>query len=426
MKLRTILSICILIISVSSVGQWLTFNTGSSIFWWTVYAIILWIFLLGKKYYYPDDAKLPIPISIFLIWVVLCSIRGMFIADNYWEWKNLVVTTMVFLLPLSIYTYSKPEIFSSTFNFWFKFAPALFFVLLPFMMAEAIGRFLIPFSFLLIFFPSFTFRKKIYILFFVSLVFILGTMGARGNIVKFAIPFLLSFLYYFRKVLSIKAWYFFNSFLLLLPLVFFSLAVSGQFNVLNINNYLKITYEVQESVGDNIKTNILTDNRTGLYTEVVSSALKNNYLIQGRTFARGYDSRTFGRDLAYVLGTGKLERFSCEVSILNVFTWMGMIGVVLYFLIFVTASFNAIKRSKNIFMKILALYVSFRWTFAWLEDYNRFDLNYLLPWLVIAICFSPLFLNMTDEEFCIWINRLIPFDKKNVSTFLNSNELQES
>ena len=73
--------------------------------------------------------------------------------------------------------------------------------------------------------------------------------------------------------------------------------------------------------------------------EVIESAIKNDYVLFGRTPANGYDSIYFGEHLKYDLGTNKMQRFSSEVSIINIFTWNGLIGTLLYFLVFFISSF---------------------------------------------------------------------------------------
>ena len=64
-------------------------------------------------------------------------------------------------------------------------------------------------------------------------------------------------------------------------------------------------------------------------------------------------------------------------------------------------------------MYIIALYVSFRWAFAWMEDFTRFDLNNLYLWVILSMCYSPYFLQMTDGEFKLWAyNIFSPLKRK--------------
>jgi hypothetical protein len=126
----------------------------------------------------------------------------------------------------------------------------------------------------------------------------------------------------------------------------------------------------------------------------------------GRTPARGNDSEHFGLFAFEELKTGRYERYVNEVSILNIFTWTGLIGVVLYFMIFFKSVYLAIYKSNNFFMKVVGLYVMFRWMYAWVEDFNRFDIMNIVLWMLIAMCYSEQFRNMSDSEFKSWLNSI--------------------
>ena len=98
----------------------------------------------------------------------------------------------------------------------------------------------------------------------------------------------------------------------------------------------------------------------------------------------------------------------------NVFTWTGLIGVILYSILFFRASYFAVNKSKNIYAKMLGIYVAFRWLYAWVEDVNNFSLNYFMLMVMIGLCFSHSFRHMTDKEVVFWVrgifdNRYIRF-----------------
>ncbi len=78
-------------------------------------------------------------------------------------------------------------------------------------------------------------------------------------------------------------------------------------------------------------------------------------------------------------------------------------GVILYFLVFSKASYLAIFRSNNTMIKIIGLYISFRWTYAWVEDFSRFDLSYFFLWVMIGMCFSKSFREMNNADMKIWV-----------------------
>jgi hypothetical protein len=238
---------------------------------------------------------------------------------------------------------------------------------------------------------------------------IFSGLDARSNVIKFSISLLLGLIFYFRNIAA-RFFRLVRLIFLIAPIVLFIIAVIGDFNVFKMEEY--ITGEYTASViqdGELHQSSLTVDTRTALYEEVILSAIKNNYIFFGRTPARGNDSDLFGGDLAAETGSGRLERFGNEVSILNVFTWTGLIGVIIYFCVFYSATALAIKQSNNFFMKIIGLYVSFRWTYAWVEDFSNFDLSYLILWIMIGMCLSKSFREMSDSQMQYWIRGI--FDK---------------
>ena len=156
--------------------------------------------------------------------------------------------------------------------------------------------------------------------------------------------------------------------------------------------------------GDDVSA--LIDTRTFLFVEEISSAIDNDYVVFGNSIARGYKSDFFGSIIDTELKVNRGERQDCEVSILNIFNYFGLLGCIIYFLIFALASYKAIYKSKNRYVPVIGLYIAFRWTFAWVEDFSKFDLNYLFLWIMMGICFSPLYRNMTDEDFKSWVKTI--------------------
>jgi hypothetical protein len=196
-----------------------------------------------------------------------------------------------------------------------------------------------------------------------------------------------------------------------LPFVFLFLGVTKTFNVFQIDEYVKGTYTEKKIIAGQVKEmDLKADTRTFLYKEVIMSAIKNNYILIGRSPARGNESEHFGEHAAIELKTGRYERYINEVSILNIFTWTGLVGLVLYFFVFFKAVYLAIYKSNNFFLKVIGLYVTFRWIYAWVEDFNRFDIMNIVLWMLIAICYSEQFRNMSDADFKTWLNSI--FKKK--------------
>ena len=286
----------ILIVTLSSISQWSRLPIDITAIWWTVYAFIVLIFIKAKSTHYDraNDKEI-IFIKWYLLWNAICIVRGLFIAENYWEWKNLVGTGFVFLLPLSIYITTNSKIVLQLISTWIKYAlPAFFIISLTFINPNAVGRYLMPVSFLLIFFPILNGKLKGIVLFF-SLVVILWDLNARSNVIKFIVPFIFGLAYYFQGLLSINFLRVSRLVLLITPIIFFILGVTGKFNIFKMDEYISGDYKATSVVEGEIKEGSLTvDTRTFLYEEVIFSAIKYDYVFLGRTPARGNESPTFG------------------------------------------------------------------------------------------------------------------------------------
>ena len=402
-ELRQIFPYTILLISVSSILQWCSLPIGNTFLWWLLQSFMLFILYKLKPIKY-----VIFPIKLFLFYLGFSAIYGaIFMTENYWDWKLLVSNLMIFSLPLASMVFGDPVHLRRILKCWFRYAWIILILLVPFLSSDAYGRFLVPFTFLALFLTQ---LNKKYIIFTITAYLITIILGveSRSDILKFSICLILglsmlfSFIWKRRELILTIA-----ITMIIMPIIFFTLGVGGIFNIFNIEEELGLEgkYQLQNSEGKEYSA--LSDTRTFLYAEELQSAIKNNYVIIGHSIARGYESMAFGNLADKAMGIKRGERQSCETSILNVFNYFGIIGVVLYLIIFLKASFLAIYRSRNTFIPIIGIYVAFRWVFAWIEDFSRFDLNYLFLWIFIGMCYSPVFRNMSNQDFKNWLCNII-------------------
>lgn len=413
-KAKQVLAVLVVFLTMISVSQWSSMPLGNTYTDWILYACIMFIFLFKKKYYYDksNESNLWL-VKVYVLWLVTCFVRGLFAIENYWDFKNLMNASFALFLTLSIYVLTNPDVIQNILKTWLKYALPLFILFSLIIDPESYGYYLIAISFLGLFFPIFNLKWRL-ILIGISLFVIIASPEARTNVIKFVLPVLFSILYYFRIFLKTKLFKLFHIVLFLLPILLFILAGTNIFNVFKMDEYLSGNYVgTRIEGGEKMEVDLKGDTRTFLYKEVITSAIKNEYVLFGRTPARGNDSQYFGAIAAEELGTHRYERPSNEVSVLNIFTWTGLVGIILYFLIFFKAAQLAIYQSNSSFLKILGLYVSFRWVSAWVEDFNRFDIMNLMLWLAIAMCYSTQFRKMTDKDFKIWFNGIFKSKNKN-------------
>lgn len=393
----------ILLISISSILQWCSLPIGNTFLWWLLQSLILFIFYKLKPIKYVIQ-----PIKYFLLYLGLSAIYGaIFMTENYWDWKLLVSNMMAFSLPLASLVFGNPIYLPNVLKCWFKYALIILIILIPFLQSNAYGRFLVPFTFLALFITHLN-RKYVILTTIAYLITIFLGYDSRSDMLKFSICLILGVSMLFpilwknRKLI----WSITIS-MIIAPIIFFILGVTGNFNIFNIEEELGFEGKYQMKNSGDDEFSALTDTRTFLYLEELQSAINNNYIVFGRSIARGYNSVYFGDWSDENMGIKRGERQSCETSILNVFNYFGVVGVVLYFIIFFRASFLAIYRSRNIFISVIGVYVAFRWLFAWIEDFSRFDLNYLFLWIFIGICYSPAFRNMSNQDFKKWLYKII-------------------
>jgi hypothetical protein len=242
----------------------------------------------------------------------------------------------------------------------------------------------------------------------ISAFVIFVDLEARSNVIRFMMPLILLLFYYLKHIISLKIINIIRIILLILPFVFFFLAIFGLFNVFHMNEYIKgdFNYTKRAIDGKVYESSLIMDTRTFLYMEVLHSAEKYNSWLIGRSPAKGNYSDSFGSNDM----NKRNERSANEVGILNVFTWTGIVGVAFYFFIFCSASFFAVNKSNNFYSKMLGLFVAFRWLFSWIEDINEFTLNYFILWLMIGLCFSKQFREMSNTDVRILVRGI--FDKR--------------
>jgi hypothetical protein len=408
LSIKNILGSLIVLLTLISVNQWSLFPIGNTYINWVVYFIITILFVNGIKTYFDSrNSQNLLFLKLYLFWIIICSIRGIFVAENYWDFKSLIQSSFALLISISVFLFTNPNVVRVVLSKWMFYSLPLFSILLLLIETQSYGYYLVPVSFFTLFLPLLDKKWKVFFL-IISLFVIFVDIDARSNVIKFLVSIMFSFLFYYKKLFNLKLlkFIFFSCFFL--PLIFLFFGLINVFNVFDLEAYVKGDYTEKKIVAGEVQVfNLKADTRTGLYKEAITSAIKNNYVLIGRTQARGYDSDFFGTYLAEELNTNRYERYSTEVSILNIFTWTGTIGVILYFLIFFRATYLAMFKSNNFPLKVLGLYLVFRWNYAWVEDFNRFDIMNIVLCIFIGMCYSEKFRSMSEYEFKAWFKSIL-------------------
>lgn len=354
----------------------------------------------------PDYKKI---MNLYLLYVIFTFIRG-FWAIEFWtdDTRSLVNGTLLMLMPMIIWYFSNPDKFSQLLSFWSKkwIVPSIIMLLL-FFVKEGYAHLLAPAYFLILFYKELPKKYRRYVWIILAMV-IYGGLSARSNVLRFAIVVLLSYLFIVKQIfrnLKRFSW----SFFAILPIVLLLLGTVGIYNpfkALSNNENLNINFaEAQDKTGTVIqKAN--EDTRTFIYEGVLATSLKNDSWLTGRTFVRGYEvDQLFGVEAYQIIfeRTGRMERISCEVGILNPFTWMGLIGLLLYSLMILAPSWYGVFRGRNKYVQCIGIILAFRFMFSFIEEMQTFGWNTITLWLMAAMCISPKFLKMSNDEMKIWI-----------------------
>lgn len=395
-------------ISLISVNQWSSFPIGNFFVWSSIaffmIGVVIWF---SKKTNSFADPELRL-CNAYLLWLIICIIRGAFVAENYWEYKQLVSGSLSLSMPLFVFYFKEPFCLSMALQKWNVLMLPLFVCFFFWTISFGTYHFLLTPLFLYgVFFIFLSSKWKIFVGLIFALMFV--DLGARAQIMKVSATILCAIVFYYNRIVKISClkivhWLFYIG-----PVVLLILGIAGVFNIfkdsISESNYSKY---VQTKIVDGQihEEKLASDTRTFIYEEVLGSALKHNYIIWGRTPARGNDSYSFGSFNAEELKTGKYERHSNELCHLNVFTWLGLIGLLLHCGIYLMASYRAVYHSNNLFVKYIGVLVAFNWALGWIENMTGFNILNMTIWIMISICLSSNFRSMNDMEFKLWFDSL--------------------
>lgn len=324
-----------------------------------------------------------------IVWNILTIARGVINANTYWDWKFLLFSNMpALLVPLSALLGSNIHSIGRLIHFIFPtFFILTFLTLLP-IAKDQIAYLWTPLYFLILSLPYMTRRQKITVFILIAVVFASYFEG-RSSTIRICIALVIAFSY--RFVINYTRFFVaLHKVLFVLPIVFFILGITGSFNIFNMQSYIDREVVVEGAAG--ATENMLADTRTFLYRETLTSMDKHNSFLFGEGGCGKYESLAFKNDLigAY--------RYASEVGFLNTLLYSGVIGVLLYALVFYKASRLAICQSNNVLTKLIGLFVIFRWDYFFVEEFTKFNTNFFFLWLMIGMCLSPTFRSMSDEE----------------------------
>jgi hypothetical protein len=354
--------------------------------------ILIFIAYKSKWNYIPRSVEYLY--KLWLIWNIFGLIHGTLLANGYWDWKFLLLSSLSFsLIPLVFFIGKNIFYTKLVFKFVLKVLFPLGFLIIPLALKaneKLYSRLMIPISLFILFIPYLKLKFRILII-IVALTSILIAIGFRSNIIKVAFSVILLLIYYFHAYIRISWLRFVHLSLFAIPIILFALAITNKFNLFyEMSN--KEGFTTTDIYGKEV--NFMSDTRTFLYTEVFSSLNKSQNWLIGKSAVGSYQSDFFYNDGGAMEG----KRYGCEVGLLNILLRNGLIGVLVFSLLIFKVSSFAIYNSSNTLAKMLGLFIVFRWSYSFVEEYTQYDLNFYFFWLVIGLISSPLFRAMSDNQ----------------------------
>ena len=240
-------------------------------------------------------------------------------------------------------------------------------------------------------------------LLFAIILFYFSALEQRNDMIKIlivsTIGFSISYLYQIIPQWSIKLA---HLIFLIAPIILLGLAVNGTFNIFKMDDYIQGDYEQKINTTEGVEDDDLkADTRTFIFQNVFYTMEKYNAWILGRSPALGDEGVDdfWGVDEE----TKMIGRYGNEVGIMDILLWYGLIGVIIYFFIYVRASYLAIYKSKNRFAKGIGLYVAFLWMWAFVWEKPMFDTFFMMDLVLLGLCFSTKFRQFSDAEMGEWV-----------------------
>lgn len=368
-------------------------------------ASLLFIFYRGVTKYAPRKSIDSVGYKLvvcFVGWLLLGFFRACTVAEGYWVWKHVMLTLFLTPFYIIIFLASNPSWLQGVYRlFWRYYLPLVIIGFVFFRNPNVLNY--LPYSTLLLFWGVIPKSKRLLLLVIVGVFFVFQEQ--RNDLIKMIVGTTFGvFIFQYRRLIPKWTIKVVHLFLLIMPVVLLFLATLGVFNIFNMDEYIDrdLTRNTKQiSTGKEHEDNLKADTRTFLYENVFYTMDKYDAWIIGRSPAYSDEGLTWiesGRDEV----TGLVGRYGNEVQILNLLLWYGVVSVILYFVLYIRASYLAIYCSRSIFMKIVGLYIAFLWMWAFVWEVSIFATFFMFNILFLGVGFSEKFREMSDQDFQLW------------------------
>jgi hypothetical protein len=408
-----ILPLLFVLLTFISVNAWSEMPIGNYFTTRSIWLIFFFYLVIVAHNEINENKSDYLIVYVYLAWAVIGIIRGCYVAENYWEWRNLYDSGMTVLLPFCVLSFKNPIVIQRLMHTWLILG-LIAYISFFYWQINVLQFYLGPIYFVLCFLPIIPSKFWKFLILFIGIILLSYNIeDERSQFIKAAVAFVIALCCYFKRFIPVVLLKISLFFLFIIPIVLLYLGLSGTYNIFEEtwNKYEGIYVSETIKDGEYKEFDMSDDTRSIIYNEVLLSAINNNYIAIGRTPARGNDTERF---IDYVfeqtylkqVDNIKFERIKNEVCFPNIFTWLGLIGMVLYILIYLVACYKGLYCSNNFYVKLCAMVTAFNFLYGWVENATAFDTLNFVYWFFISICLSKKFRNMSDLEFKTWFGKI--------------------
>lgn len=360
-------------------------------------------FVIYRKTLTPNKANNDYKfVRFYSIWIIICIIRGLFLIENYPDFRIFIDNTIRLLPPLLVYVFYRDSFIQTFYGKW----TYVIFILTSLFLGWRVGLsqfYLTPYLLIVCLLPIWSKKQRIFLVVFIVAYIFNFYPDGRMQTIKGLFALLTGIAMFFIDKISLRR------FPLLLKVSYASVIIA--YTMVLFNAYGMISGSM-DAVYTRTEDDKKGDTRSLLYYDVVNSAIKHNYVLWGRTPARGNDVEASQALFLYVYDYDESsiyrgQRGNNEVGVLNYFTHSGLLGLILYCAIFFKGTYLAVYKSRNRYIKLLACYTAFQWVCSWIENSNNIDILNVGIWCLVGMCYSPSIRQMNDNEFKFWAQGLV-------------------
>ena len=341
-------------------------------------------------------------VILFLCYGVIVFAHSLFVANTYEQWRYLfTVFSPTLLLPIFCILGAQPQSLKRIFSHLITTTVPISFVFILSSAADddpnrkLMYTNFVSFLYLfIIFVPCLKIKWKILFTFLSIISFNFNTDN-RSNMLCIGVAWgilVFSYLHAYLPKISYFGARLVRHSLLIFPIIFLVLGGLGHFNVFK--------YIEEEGTGDKVVVvgksgrNLTTDSRTSIYDDLVNNLNDKNDWIFGSSAVVIY--KTNLADALEGYDDGRLG--GSESGFVGLLTFGGLVYVVLFFLLCYRSSYLAIYQSNNNLIKMIGVFIAFRWFYSFVESPLQLNFNWITIFVSIGMALGTEIRQMTNQQ----------------------------